>query len=226
MRLYGAAKLETAKYNPGMSAQEQKEVSQERLLELIALTQPTFDYSNRTGLQKSDNPIFKSLTMFTSATAKIQMILIDKVINVINNPSKANIKSLSYALFNIAVLSSAMLTSIDLLRGGLLYGFDDDDELYEDYLYNSIRNSIGTVHGIGIAVNKVLDKAQNKPWRSVVQTPHEALIQDGSDALVKMFEGDLGGGLTKTLEIVGKGTGLPMSPITNVKNVTKQIIEN
>ena len=224
MRLYEAAKLETAEQNPGMSEQEQKEISQERLLELIALTQPTFDYSNRTGLANLNNPLAKSLTMFTSATQKVQMILIDKIIDVVHNPNKANIKSLTYAVFNVGILSAALLTSIDLLRAGIVYGFDDDDEWYKDYYYSGIRSTLGTVHGLGIITNQLLDEYQNKPWRSVVQTPHEALIQDAVDVTKNIFKGDLEKFLIDGVSVSSQMVGLPRSPIKQTTSIAKRVL--
>lgn len=224
MRLYEAAKLETAEQNPGMSAQEQKEISQERLLELIALTQPTFDYSNRSGLANINNPLAKSLTMFTSATQKVQMILVDKIIDVVHNPNKANIKSLAYSLFNIGILSAAMLTSIDLLRAGIVYGFDDDDDWYEDYYYSGIKNTLGTVHVLGIISNQLLDEYQNKPWRNVVQTPHEALLQDGVDVVKKLGKGDLDDFLIDGVSFTSQAIGLPRSPFKQTYSIANRVL--
>lgn len=228
LRLYTAVKLETqdrmgeADFQSMTDTQiEQHNVN--RLQDIVDKTQPTFDQTNRTKLSQSSNPIMRGLTMFSSATQKMSMLLLEGTIDYANNPTKENKMKLFKRVLNVGLTTSIMLTTIDLMRHALLNGWteDDDDELFEKYALSSLKSTVGSFQGIGTPLNIIISQLDSNPWYQTAQDPFQHVIQEGSEAVANLAKGNFDRALKQSIGATFKLTGLPISIINN----TQKLIE-
>lgn len=232
IRLYNAVKLETQDKMSlpkfaNMTEEQVQEHNIRRLKQVVEETQPTFDQINRTGFSQSNNPIARSLTMFSSATQKMGMGLTESMIDWINNPTKDNLARLRNRTISTALITSTMLTTIDLLRHATLEGWDDDDEdkLFSNYAWATAQNSLGSIQGIGTILSIVISQLDDNPWYKTMQDPTQHIIQEGSEAIANAAKGNFGKSFKQSLGTYSKVKGLPFTTYTNISKISERITE-
>lgn len=232
LRLYDAVKLETQDrigepMFAKLSAEEITMHNINRLQEIIDKTQPTFDQINRTGLSRNSNPVIRAATMFSSATSKMSMLLIDSIVDYNNNPTSENLKKLGGRAMNLGVTTTIQLAMIDMIWYGLRAGWDDDDweTLPEKLMIGSAMNSIGTIQGVGTVMGVVISQMDSNPWYQTIQDPFTHVIQEGAESLSNLGKGNLLKATKGITNTVFKYNGLPVTPGNNALKVIDRFTE-
>lgn len=227
MSIWKAVKLETAEQLPQLveGTAEYKQHVAIRVNNIVNKTQPTYDAANRAALSLSKNPVARVFTMFSSARSKVAMLLIDGAVSYINNPSPENKKKLFKRLMNVGVTTALTLTLIDMLKGGVLYGFDDDDDIAKAVSMNMITTNLGYLYGIANLSSLVMSQLDDKPWHKNMQHPFEVLVQESSQAISHVFKGNFDKAFLKSLDVAMKASGLPISVKTYTKAVYNEVAE-
>jgi len=220
MRLYAAVELET---QDRMSEPKFQKLTSEqieihninRLQEIIDKTQPTFDQTNRSGLAKSSHPLVRAMTMFSSATQKIGEQMLDSIIDYNQNPTKENRKKLMIRGYQTMILTSVMLTTIDILWGLAKGGWDDDDfeDIPEQYYLGMVKSTIGSLHVVGSVSGVITSQLDSKPWSQEIQDPVIAILQEGGEATANLGKGNFGKALKGYTNSIFKAVGIPITPI-------------
>ena len=233
LRIYAAVKLETQdrmnepKFS-NLTAEQIKTHNIARLQEIVDKTQPTFDQTNRTGMARNSNPIFRALTMFSSATQKMQMQMLDTIVDYVNNPTAENRNKMGVRFFHTAITTSIMLTTIDLLWYGLRHGWDDDDwndDLVEKYMLGAGKTTLGSIHGFGSAYNVMVSQLDSNPWYQTIQDPYHAVIQEGAESAANLAKGNFlkatKGAFNTSMKIVGA----PVVPVNNALGIIDAVTD-
>ena len=222
--IWRAAEFEAeAEYDVKRGTDEFYEHVAKRVETIISKTQPTFNLSDRTGLAKMPDFLARGFTMFSSATSKMAMLQIDGVLDFIANPTKENQMKLIKRSTNILVTTALITASIDMAKGMLIYGWDDDDELMKETLITAAANNIGLLHGIGQIGRVTASQLDDKPWFATVQTPFESLAQSAGGVLANAAKGNVAVAMQKSLELSFKSLGLPMEMISKPRQAVKRI---
>tara|TARA_R110002126_G_scaffold62966_2_gene161744 strand:- start:3285 stop:6665 length:3381 start_codon:yes stop_codon:yes gene_type:complete len=224
MSIWKAVKFETAEQHKELveGTKEYEEHVSERWNDIINKTQPTYDAANRSVLSLSKNPIARMFSIFGSARSKVAMLMIDGAISYINNPSPENAKILYKRSINVVLLTSMALAAVDVLKGGVLYGYDDDDDYLNMIGLSMIATNFGNFYGISDITSLIMSQMDDKPWHKNMQTPVEVLGQEFSEAISHAFKGNFSKAFEKSLSVALKSTGLPMSVKTYTKAAYKQ----
>ena len=193
-----------------------------RVEEIIARTQPNFNITDRSGLSTTQNPIARFFSMFSSATQKIAMLQIDSVIETLQNPTTENKVKLLKRSANIMLTTGMVITVIDTLKGMALYGWDDDDEMFKNFMLSSAVKSFGVYYGVGQVASVVGSQLDDKPFYQNLQHPIEQLAQDVAMTIANLAKGNLSAAATKGIETTFKGVGLPLFPYTTAKQIVKR----
>jgi hypothetical protein len=197
-----------------------------RVEEIIARTQPNFNLTDRSSLSTSQSPIARFFTMFSSATQKIAMLQIEGVIDYIQNPTKENKVKLIKRSANLMLTTGLVIATIDTLKGALIYGWDDDDDLFKAVGLNTAVNSLGVFYGVGQLARVVGSQLDDKPFYQTLQHPFELMAQDLAMAMANLAKGNLDDAAIKGFEITLKRTGLPLFPFTSTRQLVKRIAED
>jgi len=223
--IYKAAEFEAAeKYGLTRGTPEFNTHVAIRTEEIVSRTQPNFNLTDRSSLSTSQSPIARFFTMFSSATQKIAMLQMDGIIDYIQNPTKENKVKLLKRSANLMVTTGMTVAAIDMLKGMLMYGWEDDDEMFKAYALKSITNSFGVFYGVGQVARVVSSQLDDKPFYSSLQHPVELLTQDVAMALANLAKGNLDDALIKSFEITLKRTGAPLYPFTAIKQTVKRSV--
>jgi len=230
LRLYNAVKLETQDRmgEPAFQSMTDAQIEQHnvnRLQDIVDKTQPTFDQTNRTKMSQSSNPILRGLTMFSSATQKMSMLLLEGVIDYANNPTNENKMKLFKRSLNIGLTTSIMLTTIDMMRYALLNDWDDDDtdEVFEKYAISSLKSTVGSFQGVGSALNIIISQLDSNPWYQTAQDPFQHVVQEGSEAVANAAKGNFDRALKQTVGATFKVTGLQISIVNNTQKLIERV---
>jgi hypothetical protein len=191
---------------------------------IIAESQPTFNLSDRTGLAKLPDPLARFFTQFSSATSKMSMLQIDGMIEFIANPTKENQMKLIKRSMNILVTTALLTASLDAVKGMLLYGYDDDDELIKETLISAAANNIGLVHVLGQAGRVAASQLDDKPWFATAQTPTSSLVQTAGGVMANVLKGNPAMALNKSIELAFKASGMPMSMVSLPRQSVKRVM--
>lgn len=232
MSIWKAAKIEAVeKYGLQEGTKEFNEHVAERTEDIVSKTQPTYNLSDRTVLASMKNPLARVFTMFSSATSKIAMQITDGVITYLMNPTKENKMKLTKRLINTGVTTSMMITAINMLKQGLLYGFDDDDkdgsvidDMGKTAAWEMTANNLAYFHFVGQLATVVVSQLDNHPWQRTVQHPVELITQDLATIMSKTLKGDLDESLLKSIEFIFKTNGLPIQEVVVPKALVKTYI--
>jgi hypothetical protein len=234
MRLYASVELET-KDRMGeadfknLTAEQIELHNVNRLQEIIDETQPTFDQTNRSGLAANTDPRIRVLTMFSSATQKIGQQMLDSMIEYNQNPTKANLKKLTIRMYESAILTGAGIASINILWAMMKGGWDDDDydSIGETYALEMLKSSIGSIHGVGSALNIITSQLDSKPYSVDIQDPVIGMIQEGAEATANLTKGNFLKAIKGYTNVTAKGVGIPVTPINiAVKGFEKLTSDN
>jgi hypothetical protein len=220
MRLYAAVELETqdrmgeAQFQ-NLTAEQIETHNINRLQEIIDKTQPTFDQTNRSGLAKSSNPIWRVMTMFSSATQKIGEQMIDSMIDYNQNPTKENRKKMFVRGFQTAITTSVLLTTIDILWGLAKGNWDDDDleSIPEAYALGTLKSSLGSIHAVNTFMGVFLSQVDSKPWSQEIQDPFISIVQEGAESTANFAKGNIGKGFKGATNAFFKAIGIPITPV-------------
>jgi hypothetical protein len=230
IRLFNAVKLETQDRmsEPKFAAMTEEQVEKHniaRLQEIVDKTQPTFDQINRTGLSQNNNPIARSLTMFSSATSKMGMGMTESLIDYLNNPTPEGLRKFRNRMISTGVVTSMMITTIDLMRHAALNGWteDDDDELFEKYAISSLTSTAGTIQGVGGVMGIIISQMDSNPWYKTMQDPTQHIIQEGSEGVANLLKGNVGRAVHQGVGTYAKVRGLPFSIYGNTEKITKSV---
>jgi hypothetical protein len=231
MRLYNAVELETQDRmnEPAFQALTEEQIEAHninRLQQIIDKTQPTFDQTNRSGLAKSSNPIWRVMTMFSSATQKIGEQMLDSMIEYNQNPTKANLNKMALRGFQTAITTSLMLTTIDILWAMAKGGWDDDDfdSIPEAYALGTFKSTLGSIHGVGTVLGVVSSQLDSKPWSQEIQDPFISIIQEGSESIANLAKGNFSKALKGSTNAVFKSVGIPITPINITRNYADKLL--
>jgi len=223
--IWRAAEFEAeAEYDVKRGTDEFYEHVAVRVENIIAKTQPTFNLSDRTGLAKQSDFLSRGFTMFSSATSKMAMLQIDGMLDFIANPTRENQMKLIKRSTNILVITALATATIDMLKGMLMYGYDDDDELIKETLITAAANNIGLIHVVGQVARVTASQLDDKPWSTNVQTPFESLAQSAGGILANAAKGNIVTALHKSLELGFKASGLPMKGISLPRQTIKRAV--
>jgi len=234
LRLYNAVILETKDRmnEPKFAALSEEQIlahNVNRLQQIIDGTQPTFDQSNRTGLSRDSNPLIRAITMFSSATSKMSMQLIDSVMAYTNNPTAENGKKLAWRAFHTGVTTSVMLTTINFLWYGLSHGgFDDDDfdDLPTKYAFGVGETLIQPIHGVGTIYGIVASQLDSNPWYKTTQDPVQHIVQEGSEGIANAVKGNYGAASKQIINTIAKAKGLPVTVFNKPYGIAKSYLDN
>jgi len=199
-----------------------------RAEEIIDFTQPTFDMVNRAELSKINSPLLRTFTMFSSATSKLGMIVIDKYIDYINNPNPKTKKALITGLVSTMVYTSAAVAFIDLLKAGLIYGFDDDDDeskVVGAFNRNLVLNAFSPFYGVSTASRMIYTRLDGERWSATIQHPLEGIINNGADAISDLGSGNIDKGSMKALNLLFQAKGLPADIINMPMKMVQESID-
>jgi len=233
IRIYKAVKLETeSRMNePGFSNLTEEQIlahNLARLQEIVDKTQPTFDQINRTGLARDSNPLVRALTMFTSATSKMSMELIDSMIDVNQNYSKQNLLKLLGRVNNLGVKTAVQLVLIDMIWQGLRGGWDEDEweKLPEKMLLTGVMSTAGSTQGVGTALGMFLSQLDSQPWTRTLQDPTQIIVQEAMNASANLAKGNIGKAAKQGSQVVFKTLGVPTTPLTFTSGWVSKLTEN
>ncbi len=223
--IWKAAEFEAVgKYGMTRGTEEFKTHVAIRTEEIIARTQPNFNLTDRSSLSTSQSPIARFFTMFSSATQKIAMLQIDGIIEFLQNPTKENKVKLLKRSANLMVTTGLTVAAIDMLKGMLMYGWDDDDELFKTMGLKSVTNTLGVYYGLGQIARVVSSQLDDKPFFTSLQHPVELLTQDVAMALANLFKGNIDDALAKSLEVTLKSTGLSLQPFIMARQAVRRTV--
>jgi len=110
-----------------------------------------------------------------------------------------------------------------MLKGMLLYGYDDDDEFFKETLISAAANNVGLLHGIGQVGRVAASQLDDKPWFATTQHPVESLVQSTGLAVSNLAKGNMVKALETSLEVAFKATGMPINMMTIPKRAVKRI---
>jgi hypothetical protein len=193
---------------------------------VINRTQPSSDIINRSALSTSKNPVIKGVTMFSSATQKIGQLMIESTMDFKNNPTAENRQKMMFTFGNAVLTTAIYVTVIDMIRA-MMYGYMDDEEDYLDFAtYNVINNMGGYFHVFGNLVRGITSRIDNQPWQSTTQHPLEVLFDDTTDVFANLLQGKFGKSFEKTLDVIFKTKGIPITPIKAPKNIFDNILKS
>jgi len=223
--IWKAVKLETAELHPNLEvgSKAYNEHIAMRAEEIVADTQPTYDLIHRTELGRSQNPISRLITMFSSQRSKNFMLLVDRMVDFLQDPSKFNRKRMFSTYTNILVTSALALTAIDMLKTGFLYGFDDDDEA-EFAITKTLSNNLGLIYVVGPMADLIMSRIDDKPWRREWQHPIMSTAGELADAVAYTIKGDFDKALWRGFSATAKFKGLPLQAILLPKQLGKNYL--
>jgi len=233
LRFYKAVKLETAERmnEPDFANATKEEIdihNKARLQEIIDETQPTFDQTNITGIARSSNPILRVMTIFSSATQKMSMQLIDSMVDYYNNPTPINAKKLFTKTVHTALTTSIMLTTIDFLWYAMRGGWDDDDllnDLPEKFLIGSGKTTIGAIPILGSGFNVIISQLDSNPWYQTIQDPYHHVLQEASEGVANAAKGNIAKATKQISNATLKVLGAPITPINNALKMIDKVID-
>ena len=155
------------------------------------------------------------------------MLIVEGIIDYANNPTNENRMKLFKRITNTALTTSIMLTTIDLLRHTVLNGFDDDDEdqLIEKYAIGSLKTTLGSVQGVGSALNIIISQLDSNPWYQTAQDPFQHVVQEGSESVANFAKGNVGRGTKQAIAATFKLTGLPLTLVNNTQKLIERVSE-
>jgi len=233
LRMYKAVKLETQdRMNEpafaNMTKEQILEHNMARFQELVDKTQPTFDVINKTGLSRDSNPLLRAITMFSSATSKMSMELIESIIDYNNNSNSENLRKLAGRVINLGVLTSVQLVAIDMIWHGLRSGWDDDEweKLPGRIGTSSIMSLAGSTQGVGTGIGLIMSQLDSEPWTRTLQDPTQLIIQDAANASANLLKGNIDKAIIKGSNVVFQSTGVPVTPLKVVKGWAEKLSED
>ena len=192
-------------------------------------TQPTYNISSRTGLSRSNNPLMRLFTMFSSQRAKNMNMMADAISKYATNPDERNRKAMRASLLAIGVLSSIGIAVIDKLKY-MLFGQGDDEDLTDTVLdigAMSMLNTVGNVYFAGQFAQMVDANIRNKPFGTSVEHPVFQTVGISAKALANLTKGEFGKALDGSLQTGFRLIGAPLWPYTNiVKKGTKSVLDD
>jgi hypothetical protein len=176
--------------------------------EIIEVTQPTYDPNNRTHWSHSNSPVIRMMTMFGSARSKIGMIMIERFNAYLMNPNKENLAKLGKAYMNTVVMTSIMLATINALKNGMVFGFDDEEELMKSFGMDMVVSSAGGFYGLSDITRMVASRIDDAPWTANMEHPFASLSGAYADATAALVKGDMNKFVDKGFKAVSYSTGL------------------
>lgn len=222
--IWNAVKLEAVDKGFVENSQEFFEYVAYRTEEIVDNTQPTFDLINRAELGQMQHPFARTITMFSSATSKLGMIVIEKLSDYINNPTPEKKRALLKAMLSTMVYTSLGVATIDLAKALLIHGFDDDDDKdWEAFERNLIGNTLSPFFGGSLIARGIMTRVDDAPWQSVMQHPVEQLIDRTITGTSSILKGDIDKGLLDLSNSLFMAKGLPAQVINLPYQVGKTI---
>lgn len=201
--------------NPDISKAELKK----KLRQVVMRTQPTYNVSSRTNLSRSNNPLMRLFTMFSSQRAKNMNMMFDSIIRYATNPDERNKKSMKATLLAIGVLSSIGIAVIDKLKY-MLFGAGGDDEDMTDVVLDigamSMLNTMGNVYFAGQFAQMVDANLRNKPFGKSVEHPVFQTVGISAKAVADLTKGNFWKATDGALQTGFRVLGAPLWPYTNI----------
>jgi hypothetical protein len=201
--------------NPDISKAELKK----KLREVVMRTQPTYNVSSRTNLSRSNNPLMRLFTMFSSQRAKNMNMMVSGILNYATNPDERNKKAMKASLLAIGVLSSLGIAVIDKLKY-LIFGGGEDDEDLTDIVLDigamSMLNTVGNVYFAGQFAQMVDANIRNKPFGKSVDHPVFQTVGISAKALADLSKGNFWKATDGALQTGFRVMGAPLWPYTNI----------
>ena len=190
-----------------------------KLREVVMRTQPTYNVSSRTNLSRSNDPLMRLFTMFSSQRAKNMNMMFDSIIKYATNPDERNKQSMKATLLAIGVLSSIGIAVIDKLKY-MLFGAGGDDEDMTDIVLDigamSMLNTMGNVYFAGQFAQMVDANLRNKPFGKSVEHPVFQTVGISAKAIADLTKGNFWKATDGALQTGFRLIGAPLWPYTNI----------
>ena len=201
--------------NPGMPKDQLKK----RMRQIVMRTQPSYNISSRTNLGRSNNPIMRLFTMFSSQRAKNMNMMADGILAYVSDPSPENKAKMRKSLMAIGVLASLGIVAIDGLMGMLKGDDDDDDETIAGATLgvagSTLNTTLGNIYFVGQAANMFSAYRSNKPFGKTIEHPALQTVGYGMKTLAQLSKGEFGKALDSGIQTSFRVTGAPLFPYTN-----------
>jgi predicted heme/steroid binding protein len=201
--------------NPGIS----KDALRKKLRQTVMRTQPTYNVSSRTNLSRSNNPLMRLFTMFSSQRAKNMNMMVDSIVKYATNPDERSKQNMKATLLAIGVLSSIGIAVIDkfkyLLFGG---GGDDEDalDIAADIGAMSMLNTLGNIYFVGQFSQMVDANIRNKPFGKSVEHPVFQTVGIAAKGVADLTKGDVFKAADGAIQTGMRVMGAPLWPYTNI----------
>lgn len=187
-------------------------------------TQQTFDLFHRSRLGRSNNPIVRSVLMFTTQLQK-QLSMMDKAItNYALYSRPEDRKNLMMTSASVLIMQSMLVAMIDLGRDALL-GYDDDDEdKTKKVLANTLSNNLAILPFVNLYSNRIANGVfqDDLLYERPVSTPLVDGMEYLGEVLDKAFEADAEGLLNGIWTEGSKYAGIPLAPFRQFEAIMEK----
>lgn len=232
--IWNAVKMETSEIYPDLKEENSDYWDHVaiRTEEIVTKTQSSFEPINRTELSRMKGAFPRLLTMFGSSTSLLGQLMVDGTISYINNPTPENRKKLFKRYVNLAFTTSLVMSTIDIMKHALTHGFDDDDDIAEMYMADSLMGAFGNFYGFSQLSRMIITRMDSQPWMASLQHPIEAMGTQFAQGLYNILRGykldqhgnfeefTIDDGIMDIGKTIFQGAGLPITPFTQLADVS------
>lgn len=188
---------------------------------VVRETQHGYDATTKTPLQRSNNPIYKAVFMFTGQLMKQYNLLAQSLHNYLYDPSTSNQAKLLNHAVNIGIYNSYWVASVTMLNG-VVSGYinpNDDDKL-KALTHDAMLELAGNFPQLNVPLSMVYTRLDDAKWKRELTIPALALFNQTADATSQYFKAatlddksksmkQFHNGLKNTGSVVFQGLGLP-----------------
>lgn len=185
---------------------------------VVDLTQPTYDINNRSYLHSMEDPFIRMFTLFGSARSKIGMQYLESFYNYLHNPSAENKKKFLKMNVNAIMVTSLMISAINLAQAGI-FGGPLDDEDYDTFQRDLIMNTTAGFFGLSDITRLLVTRLDNAPWSGNLEHPFQALVEGTADGVVAVANGDIDRAIQKLSFSLMASKGLPYAAVSYPRKV-------
>jgi hypothetical protein len=128
------------------------------------------------------------------------------------------------------VYTSTAIALIDLLKAGLIYGFDDDDDdeskVIDAFQRNLVLNAFSPFYGVNTASRMIYTQLDGERWSSAIEHPLEGVVNNGFEAIGEIGNGNIDKGVLKTMNLFFQSKGLPADIINMPMKMASANVDN
>ena len=158
-RIWRAAELEVEDKHKGLSKEAKHKMVNERAMEIVRKTQPTFSVEDRSEIGRIKTPLIKLATKYMSQRNKIYM-MIRRAIKEYNRSAgtDADKAKLIFKLIMVTFVGSSLIWMANKLRD-FAYGRETKN-WGADFGLSTIENNLSTVYGVGTLFSSLRSKIE------------------------------------------------------------------